>query len=103
MKIFNILPEVEEEIEISALYYRDQESGLEQLFIHQVKAGFRKIKLNPERYPQIEPNIRKYLMLQFPFSIIYEVLPDEILIIALAHHRRKPYYWKNRKRNRKGS
>jgi hypothetical protein len=35
-------------------------------------------------------------MRRFPFNVLYQVLPDEIRVIAIAHQRRKPDYWKSR-------
>jgi hypothetical protein len=34
---------------------------------------------------------------RFPYSIIYYVRGDELRVIALAHHRRRPEYWVRRK------
>ncbi len=34
-------------------------------------------------------------------SLIYAVLGDEILIVALAHHSRRPGYWKDRHADRR--
>jgi hypothetical protein len=55
-----------------------------------------KIRKNPEMYPRIEPNIRKYVVQKFPFTIFYEIFPHEILILAVGHQKRKPHYWKKR-------
>lgn len=32
----------------------------------------------------------------FPYRVVYEVLPDAIYIIAVAHASREPGYWTNR-------
>jgi len=33
---------------------------------------------------------------RFPFLIVYREVSDVIEIVALAHGRRKPFYWKQR-------
>ena len=33
---------------------------------------------------------------QFPYSVVYLVQQAEILIVAVAPHRRKPDYWRSR-------
>ncbi|MBI3461482.1 MAG: type II toxin-antitoxin system RelE/ParE family toxin [Planctomycetes bacterium] len=33
---------------------------------------------------------------RFPYRIIYEVRSDEIVILAIAHNRRRPGYWSRR-------
>jgi len=40
---------------------------------------------------------RRYLMKRFPYSLVYTVSGDEIRILAVAHHGRRPGYWRGRK------
>lgn len=40
---------------------------------------------------------RQYLLRRFPYSIIYQVTAEELRILAVAHHRRRPGYWAHRK------
>jgi hypothetical protein len=35
-------------------------------------------------------------MKRFPYSVIYRIEVDEILVIALEHHRREPRTWEHR-------
>jgi hypothetical protein len=37
--------------------------------------------------------MRRVVLRRFPFSIIYRVRGEEILVIALAHASRLPAYW----------
>src|SRR2546427_4507719 len=39
---------------------------------------------------------RRYLMQRFPFSVVYRKKRRAYEIVAVAHGRRKPGYWKNR-------
>lgn len=39
---------------------------------------------------------RRVLMQRFPFAVYYEIAEDQIRIIAVAHQRRLPGYWKGR-------
>ncbi len=96
MKSIIFLPEIASEIENSVIYYRKQQIGLENLFLNEIENALMKIQKNPERYPKINENIRKCLIKQFPFNIIYTIKPDKIIIIAVAHHKRRPDYWKTR-------
>ena len=40
---------------------------------------------------------RRYILRRFPFSIIYQITAEELRILAVAHHRRRPGYWAQRK------
>ena len=42
-------------------------------------------------------NRRRYFLRRFPYSIIYQVTAEELRILAVAHHRRYPGYWAQRK------
>lgn len=95
MKSLIISQEVELEIEISAKYFKLQYDGLEILFLDEIENAFLKIQENPERYPIIEQRIRKFIIQRFPFNIFYEINKDGILILAVAHQKRKPDYWKS--------
>ena len=40
---------------------------------------------------------RRFSLRRFPYSAIYQVTPEELRIVAVAHHRQRPGYWANRK------
>jgi hypothetical protein len=39
---------------------------------------------------------RKLMVKKFPFNIIYQIVDDDIVIVAISHHARAPHYWKKR-------
>jgi plasmid stabilization system protein ParE len=41
------------------------------------------------------PN-RRYLVQRFPYGLIYREEGDRIFILAVAHLRRRPEYWRGR-------
>lgn len=41
-------------------------------------------------------NTRRNLLRRFPFSVAYRVELQRMLIVAVAHARRRPGYWKPR-------
>jgi len=41
---------------------------------------------------QIEPEIRRLLLTRFPYSLIYGIDEDTIVVIAAAHQHRHPRY-----------
>lgn len=40
---------------------------------------------------------RRFFLRRFPYSIIYLIAEEELQILAVAHHKRRPGYWTNRK------
>ena len=42
--------------------------------------------------------MRRRFMHRFPFGVVYEVESENIAVIAIMHLRRRPGYWKRRRR-----
>ena len=40
--------------------------------------------------------MKRLLMPRFPFSVVFVAAKEEVTVLALAHHRRKPSYWRDR-------
>lgn len=38
--------------------------------------------------------VRRRHLKRFPYSVLYEVETATVTVLAVAHHRRKPGYWK---------
>jgi len=51
----------------------------------------------PEAWPTVGDGNRRYLLRRFPFSVVYRVEQSRVLIVAVAHARRRPGYWKDRR------
>ena len=93
--------EAAEELESAAVWYEQECSGLGAQFISAVESAF---TLLTEDFPPLVPisgkaakkGVKRLFLHRFPFSII--VLPggDEIIVIAIAHQHRKPFYWADR-------
>jgi len=74
-------------------YYEDSQIGLGRRFRVAVESAVKSIAENPFRYRVLHPPFRSYLLPNFPYAIIYCIEPENILIIAVVHTKRKPGYW----------
>jgi hypothetical protein len=52
----------------------------------------------PERWPVYISPCRRYILHQFPFSIVYRNLKEDVFVLAIAHAHRRPGYWRKRLR-----
>jgi plasmid stabilization system protein ParE len=78
-------------------YYAEITTSLATGFVSQVEEGINIILLNPQAWPPIEEDVRRYLTKRFPFGIYYTIEENENVIIhAIMHLSRKPGYWKAR-------
>jgi len=91
------LPEAEQEMLEAAIYYQSQASGLGVDYLSKVEQAVQAIAESPMTWPIIEDELRRRLIRRFPFGILYRIEPEKIVIVAVAHLRRRPGYWRGRK------
>ncbi len=96
MKHVKFLPDAEEEMYEAAKYYQSQTSGLGVDYLSEVERAIASIAQSPMTWPKLEGELRRRLVRRFPYGILYYIDPDEIVVVAVAHLRRKPGYWKKR-------
>ncbi|MFN0021881.1 MAG: type II toxin-antitoxin system RelE/ParE family toxin [Pirellulaceae bacterium] len=61
-----------------------------------VEVALQRIEAAPESFPIGDKRHRYYNLRRYPDSILYRILPDKIMIAALAHSSRDPGYWHHR-------
>lgn len=96
MKPIGFLPEAEQEMLEAARYYESQASGLGADYLSEIERAVASIAESPMTWPKVEGELRRRLVRRFPFGILYRDEPEEIVIVAVAHLRRKPGYWRER-------
>jgi len=89
-------PEAETELKETALYLDNASTGLGDLFLNDVQDALDLIVFSPSISPVIQKNIRQNVLRKFPYYLIYTIVDFEIRILAVAHQRRRPFYWKDR-------
>ena len=77
-------------------WYYDRGPTLAANFESEVERGVRLISQNPSRWPRFDNRRRRFIVRKFPYSIIYEHHGEEVIILAVAHGKRRPNYWQKR-------
>lgn len=97
MKQVRFHPDAEIELAAEAGYYDERSPGLGERFIGEVQAA---IELASE-FPQIgapyKYGTRRVFPKKFPFSVVYQELASELVVLAIAPFPRMPAYWRDRK------
>jgi len=77
-------------------YYSNKESGLGSRFLTAVEDATARALAYPLTGTPASENTRRMFLKDFPFALVYR--PDEngIVVFALAHHARRPEYWRDR-------
>ncbi|MGQ0528388.1 MAG: type II toxin-antitoxin system RelE/ParE family toxin [Panacagrimonas sp.] len=78
-------------------WYAERSLIAARAFLTELIAVMRTVTDDPDRWPRYLAGTRRYFFPQFPFSLVYRVTEAKIIVVAIAHHRRRPGYWAKRK------
>jgi hypothetical protein len=103
MRTVRILEEASQEAIEAAAWYEYEQPGLGAEFFAAVEAAIDVIEenfipLSPFPEEAGHTGAKRLILERFPYDIVAIELPDESVVFAVAHHSRKPGYW--RKRNK---
>lgn len=91
-------PEAEEELFEAIRFYESRVTGLGARLFEEIEYAVSQIVNFPEIGARYEQHFRRVLLNRLPLSIVYTIERNEIWIVAIAHQRRRPGYWKHRTR-----
>jgi len=89
-------PAALKEIHKAAEWYEKRGPGLTAEFLRAVDAAVASVRRNPDQYPVVHKEMRRALLRRFPYSLIYTVSEEELIVLACAHWRQRPSRWQNR-------
>lgn len=89
-------PEAAAELEASARFYDQQQSGLGERFLAAIEFALAGVVDSPSTWPVLERDVRRRLSRVFPYAILYSIEPDRIFVLAVMHCHQMPGYWRNR-------
>lgn len=78
------------------LWYLDRSADAAADFVEEFDRAMASIIEAPERWPALESGRRRFVLRRFPFVIWYRIREEDIRVLAFAHARRRPGYWKGR-------
>jgi toxin ParE1/3/4 len=90
MTPIRLLREAENELRLAAQYYEDAQSGLGRALIAEVRRAKDFIAEYPLAARIKRSDIRVRAISRFPYRIYYRVRPEEIVVVAIGHRRRRP-------------
>jgi plasmid stabilization system protein ParE len=96
--IFRILADAEAEIDSARQYLNEQSPGLGGRFLDELANAFDAIAVRPLGFAKLETlpvdqPYRRALLATFHYAVVFEILENEIVVIAVAHASREPNYW----------
>jgi plasmid stabilization system protein ParE len=89
-------PDAASEYEAAVEWYLERSLLAASKFQDAMNHAIDRIVEAPHRWPAGSHVTRRFILQRFPFAIVYRELPETIQVLAVAHARRKPGYWKQR-------
>jgi plasmid stabilization system protein ParE len=90
------LSAAETEFADAAAFYEAERVGLGNEFVETIQAAVERLEDVPEMGSPLDSKYRSFIVLRFPFRIVYRIADREIVIVAVAHQSRRPEYWRDR-------
>lgn len=93
-----LAPEADQELSEAVAHYVEVASPLlGQAFLSEFSRATVLLTQSPRIGAPWRKQYRRVMLRRFPYSLIYVLGTDEIRILAIAHQRRRPGYWAQRK------
>lgn len=77
-------------------WYEAEASGLGPRFRAAVAAIVERMSQNPKQFPVVYKNVRRALVRKFPYSLLFLIEEDSLLVVACFHASRDPWQWHKR-------
>ena len=89
-------PQARAEIREARGWYEAQIPGLGRAFIAELEATLSFLRLHPQMYAAVtdDGRVRRALLHRFPYSLVYEVITvEDIVVLACRHVRQEEINW----------
>jgi len=86
----------ERELLEAASYYSRTQRELGAGLILEVERATMLLAESPLLGRGIDDQYRVWALRRFPYSLYYRLRGEELQILAVAHQRRRPFYWRGR-------
>jgi plasmid stabilization system protein ParE len=98
---FRLLRQAARELDLARRWYDDQRFGLGLVFFDAFEAAVERALTFPDAGIAVLDEglprpVRRFPVSGFPFYVVTTVLDDGLVVVAVAHAKRKPAYWLER-------
>lgn len=97
---FKIVRKALVELERAVAHYDAKSIKLGNRLLDEYEEALDKIREDPTRWEKIGKIVRRRVFKKFPYSLIYAFEANTVKVLAVAHHKRRPGYWRKRLREK---
>jgi plasmid stabilization system protein ParE len=91
-----VTPEADDDISQAAEWYEEQQRGLADRFLNEVRWLFERLASNPLQFPTDEEGVRQAILRIFPYTAYFRAETSQVVVLALLHQSRHPATWRTR-------
>ena len=91
-----VLPAALQEAVAATRWYLEHDERVAAAYEAELTRVFDEIERAPETWPRHHHGTHRFLLRRFPYEVVYKIYTELVLIIAVAHCKRKPGYWRQR-------
>jgi plasmid stabilization system protein ParE len=74
-------------------YYNERSPVVARDFLREVRRATTLLLDYPQACPIVRGEVRQKVLRRFPFSVLYMVEDDRVIVVAIMHQHRRPDYW----------
>lgn len=89
-------PDARVELAESADWYAERSAKAARNFLVAIDVAVASIADDPARFSHIDDRHQSCSVIKFPFQVVYRFTEDRVVVIAVAHAKRRPGYWRGR-------
>jgi plasmid stabilization system protein ParE len=78
-------------------WYAEHSAGAAIGFVSEIDAAIEKIAADPGRFARTYAGCQQCLLQRYPYCVVFYQTPAKIVVVAVAHAKRRPAYWKHRR------
>ncbi len=93
-------PRVEDDVEAAFTWYENEQAGLGDYFLDELRACYERIMRFPLGYQDLEDGIRRALLRRLPYGVYFTVDGDAVVVLTVLHTSRDPAEWQRQRPTR---
>jgi plasmid stabilization system protein ParE len=96
-RALRVLAPASDEVAEAVRWYDARRLGLARQLFDAVVDAVQAVQANPDMGAPIcaDGRTRRFLLPRFPHHLVYRLAPAEIVVVAVAHSKRRPGYWRS--------
>lgn len=83
----------ENELYEASAYYAHARPGLGDAFVTEIQHAVDALAIAPSAGAAVDKGVRWWLVRRFPYCLLYRVDGARLRVLAIAHQKRRPFYW----------